>query len=172
MKVYKELNVLTGILLLASSISRFFQVFLDPASNLIFFFMFTDFSGERLFSLLGGSIIGFGIFFIIAAILGYVYSAIYFALGLSVLVLRAKKSLVKTCMGITLVSIFLEIRTIIILSTANYICIFMIIQFIIDLVIFSMSLYIFLKLREHKKTIKQERQFIVEEMPKSEGQNI
>lgn len=147
MIVYKKLNIFVGTLLVLTSITRFLQVFFDPVANTVMFLLTEDFAGDRLFSLLGGVIIGYTFYLLIAAIIGYFYCFAYFLLGISIIVLRKSRSMIKSIIAVSVISIFLEIRTLIIISRVSHANLLILFHLIVDMVIFTVGSLALIRMR-------------------------
>jgi hypothetical protein len=157
------LNRINGSLLVLTSFTRFFQIFFDPIGNQVFFMIFEDFSGNNIFSLLGGVVIAIGIYLGLAIIIGYLYSSIYFAEGVSNFVLSKDKSNVKSVIALTLISGILEFRALVILAVNDLSSFLILFHFVIDIIILSGSISIYMKISKRKRITKEETGKISEE---------
>lgn len=151
MIIYKKLNIIVGLLLVLTSITRFLQILFDPIANTIMYYVIDDFAGDRIFSLIGGVILGYAFYLFIAFLIGFIYTVLYFLFGFSILILRKSRTMIKSIIIISCVNLILEMRAVIILSKVNYICFLMMFHLIIDLSVLIISIIALFRMQKTKK---------------------
>jgi hypothetical protein len=150
MKEFESLKIVSGIMLMITAITRFFHTFYDPVSNLVLFFVFSEFNPENLGAWFTGIWAGIHYMILVSAIIGIGYSLIYFGMGITTLLLRKSRSFTKATIFLVSLSIILEGRAIIILSSINYANFFMIVHLISDVIVLGINIYVFRELRLRK----------------------
>ena len=153
-KLHNILKILSGVLILLVSSFLLLILFFEPDSLAVFFNFSLDISAENLGEAIGLAVAGLiaGLFFaLFVFIFGIIYLAFFVTIGSLNLALRRSKVLSIITIIIIGITIFLDIRSLVILIIANIQSIILPIFVSLNIVIFLITLYsiIFLFRQSH-----------------------
>lgn len=143
-KLHNILKILSGVLILLVSSFLLLILFFEPDSLAVFFNFSLDISAENLGEAIGLAVAGLiaGLFFaLFVFIFGIIYLAFFVTIGSLNLALRRSKVLSIITIIIIGITIFLDIRSLVILIIANIQSIILPIFVSLNIVIFLITLY-------------------------------
>jgi hypothetical protein len=155
MNLIKTFRIIIGVLLLVSTTTIFFLLFLEIESLAVIFNFSIDTSaenlGEAILVMVGGLLAGL-MFFIAMIFVGIINAIIYTVTGVLTITLKRKKTTLIIAAILSGFVLFLEVRALIILTLGGFTSIVLPVRIISDSVIIGLSIVSFILILKEDKT--------------------
>ena len=150
------MKIISGFLLLISSITVFIMLISEPETMAVFFRFNIDITVEDLGDVIAGFAAGIAAVIgalITSIIFGVIYFLVYFIIGLVTIFTKKGKGLIITVIILTCLSLFIEIRALVIISIGTYTSMILPARLAIDAIILGISIYGLVVLSKNSKKI-------------------